>query len=104
MVTLAKQNTLTSRRRAHAFVFEPAAVTKLFTVLGPRFADRPGGYTSLKLTSRRPHDSAPLAFLSYLPENHPSRLERMAAKRAAAAAASGDESADEQHQSQQAPQ
>jgi large subunit ribosomal protein L17 len=103
MVTLAKTNTLSSRRRAHAYVFEPAAVTKLFEVLGPRFATRPGGYTSLKLTSRRPHDAAPLAFLSFLPENHPTRLERIAAKKAAAAAAAG-ESADNADAAAQSPQ
>jgi hypothetical protein len=56
----------------------PSSLTCLVRAL----PTRPGGYTSLKLTSRRPHDAAPLAFLSFLPDNHPTRLERIAAKKA----------------------
>jgi large subunit ribosomal protein L17 len=70
MVTLAKENTLASRRRALAYVMEPAVVTKLFSVLGPRFQDRAGGYTSVQQTTRRPRDAAPMSFISYLRDKH----------------------------------
>ena len=44
LVTLGKQATQHSRRRAFARVRDKPAVQKLFDVLGPRFQDRPGGY------------------------------------------------------------
>ncbi len=79
MVTLAKEDTLSARRRALSYVFEPAVVTKLFQVLGPRFRDRQGGYTSVQATTRRPRDAAPMAFLSFLRDNHVNRRDRRAA-------------------------
>ena len=45
MITLAKTDTLHTRRRAAAFLQTPGAVKKLFETLGPRFAQRDGGYT-----------------------------------------------------------
>jgi large subunit ribosomal protein L17 len=84
MVTLAKENTLASRRRALAYVTEPAVVTKLFDVLGPRFADRPGGYTSVQQTTRRPRDAAPMAFISYLRQSHVKKTKKKAEAPAAA--------------------
>lgn len=78
MVTLAKEDTLTARRRAFSYVFEPAAVTKLFQVLGPRFRERQGGYTSVQATTRRPRDAAPMAFISFLRDNHVNRRDRRA--------------------------
>merc|ERR1712146_314201 len=80
-VTLGKQGDLAARRRALAFVFEPAAVDKLFGVLAPRFQDRPGGYTRLQRTRSRRGDNAEMAFLSYLPEGEPTAQQRRAALR-----------------------
>jgi len=71
MITLAKKNTLHSRRLAIAFLRpdtdqEKENIRKLFDVLGPRFADRPGGYTRIiKLESRR-GDNAPMAILEFV--------------------------------------
>ncbi len=71
MITLAKKNTLHSRRLAIAFLRpdtdeEKKNIKKLFDVLGPRFAERPGGYTRIiKLESRR-GDNAPMAILEYV--------------------------------------
>ena len=45
MITLAKKDTLHSRRQAAAFLETPAAVQKLFDKIGPRFGNRAGGYT-----------------------------------------------------------
>ena len=43
MITLAKRNTLHARRQAARFIFGKAVVKKLFSELGPRFSERPGG-------------------------------------------------------------
>jgi len=61
VITLARRGGLHARRQAASKLFDPAIVSKLFDELGPRFADRPGGYTRLvKLLPRR-GDSAPMA-------------------------------------------
>src|SRR6187402_1246321 len=47
MITLAKKDTLHSRRMAAQFLNHPAAVQKLFDKLGTRFGQRQGGYTRI---------------------------------------------------------
>jgi large subunit ribosomal protein L17 len=47
MITLGKTKNLANIRRAMAVLQDQEAVTKLFDVLGPRYANRPGGYTRL---------------------------------------------------------
>src|ERR1700719_1835077 len=47
MITLAKEDTLHSRRQAAAFLRTPASVKKLFDKLGTKFGQRNGGYTRL---------------------------------------------------------
>lgn len=66
MVTLAKVGTLHARRQAARIVREPAALTKLFAELGPRFKSRPGGYTRVLRLGFRRGDGAPMAFIEYL--------------------------------------
>lgn len=69
MVTLAKRNTLATRRRAISILRNKDAVHKLFSEIGPRFTDRPGGYTRiLKLACGRRGDGAEMARLSFLDE------------------------------------
>ena len=63
MITLAKKNTLASRRQALTFVTKREAVSKLFKDLGPRFAERPGGYTRIVKLAPRPGDGAEMAML-----------------------------------------
>ena len=54
LVTLAKKNTLHTRRQAAAVLMDEASLKKLFSELGPRFATRNGGYTkAFKLGARR---------------------------------------------------
>jgi large subunit ribosomal protein L17 len=66
MVTLAKKGTLHARRQAARYVRSNKAVQKLFSELGPRFKQRPGGYTHvLKLGFRR-GDGADMALIEYL--------------------------------------
>lgn len=68
LVTLAKEKNLANYRRALSLLGnDKAAVAKLFDVLGPRFKERPGGYTRiLKLEKPRLGDKAPRAFFEFV--------------------------------------
>ena len=60
MITLARDGSLTARRRALAVLSDKAIVKKLFAEIGPKFKDRPGGYTRiLHLDKFRLGDNAP---------------------------------------------
>lgn len=63
LITLAKEKNLHNFRRALAILGnDRKTTTKLFDVIGPRFKDRPGGYTRiLKLAKPRLGDNAPVA-------------------------------------------
>jgi len=63
MITLAKRDTLHSRRQAAAFLETPAAVQKLFDKLGTRFGQRSGGYTRVVRLGNRKGDGAEQAML-----------------------------------------
>lgn len=63
MITLAKNETLHSRRRALAVLRRKSVVQKLFDILAPRFAERPGGYTRIVRLGFRRGDSAELALI-----------------------------------------
>lgn len=66
IITLAKRDTLHSRRQAAAYLQEPVAVKKLFDTIGPRFADRLGGYTRIVRLGPRQGDGAELAIIELL--------------------------------------
>lgn len=66
IITLAKRDTLHARRQAASYLFEPAAVKKLFDSIGPRFADRAGGYTRIVRLGPRQGDGAEKAILELL--------------------------------------
>src|ERR1700732_859321 len=63
MVTLAKRDTLHTRRQAAAFLETPASVKKLFDTLGSRFGQRNGGYTRIVRLGFRKGDGAEQAML-----------------------------------------
>lgn len=63
MITLGKQDTLASRRRAAAFLMTPASVKKLFDKVAPRFAQRNGGYAQIIRVGWRKGDGTELAIL-----------------------------------------
>lgn len=66
MVTLAKRNNLNSRRIAAKSVKNKEALTKLFNTLGPRFANRYGGYTRIYRLGSRDGDAAKMAILEWV--------------------------------------
>ncbi len=63
LVTLAKKGDLNSRRLAIARTRNVEMSKKLFDVLGPRYADRPGGYVRVLKAGFRYGDNAPLAVI-----------------------------------------
>jgi large subunit ribosomal protein L17 len=78
MITLAKRDTLHTRRQAAAFLETPAAVKKLFDKLGTRFGQRTGGYTRVVRLGWRKGDGAEQAMLELVG----SELVKRAAERA----------------------
>ncbi|HLK46685.1 MAG TPA: 50S ribosomal protein L17 [Bryobacteraceae bacterium] len=63
MITLAKADTLHSRRQAAGVLRTPAAVKKLFDTLGTRFGQRNGGYTRITRLGPRKGDGAEQAMI-----------------------------------------
>jgi len=63
LITLAKENTVANKRLAFSRLRNRDNVVKLFNVLGPRFATRPGGYTRILKMGFRVGDNAPMAFM-----------------------------------------
>jgi len=63
LITLAKSDSLANRRLAFARIRNMDAVKKLFSDLGPRFANRPGGYIRILKCGFRAGDNAPMAYI-----------------------------------------
>lgn len=63
LITLAKSDSVANRRLAFARIRDKDTVKKLFTDLGPRFVERPGGYTRIMKCGFRAGDNAPMAYI-----------------------------------------
>ena len=63
LITLAKNDSVSNRRLAFSKIRNKSAVGKLFSDLGPRFKDRPGGYSRIIKIGFRKGDAAPIAFI-----------------------------------------
>ena len=88
MITLGRRGDLHARRQALAFLRSPDVVHKLFSDVGPRFADRPGGYSRIVKIGPRPGDAAQMVYLElvdFVPDTTPI----MASRAPAAATAEG---------------
>ena len=66
LITLAKRGDLHARRQAAAKLKEDGYVAKLFDVLGPRYADRQGGYIRVMKAGFRYGDMAPMAIIEFV--------------------------------------
>ena len=63
LITLAKEDSVANRRLAFDRTRSKEAVGKLFNELGPRYANRPGGYIRILKCGSRPGDNAPMAYV-----------------------------------------
>ncbi len=63
LITLAKSDSVAKRRLAFSRLRDAGVVNKLFTEIGPRYQDRPGGYMRILKNGFRPGDSAPMAIV-----------------------------------------
>ncbi|NWG13088.1 MAG: 50S ribosomal protein L17 [Acidobacteria bacterium] len=82
MITLGKRESLHARRQALGFIKDPAVVSKLFSDLAPRYADRKGGYTRIIKLGFRDGDGAQTALIELIgSEYKPEKGEAKAGKK-----------------------
>lgn len=102
LITLAKNDTVANRRLAFRRTRSKAAVGKLFSELGPRYADRPGGYTRIVRAGHRAGDAAPVAVMELVNrpdqsfDEEPIEDEEQAPAAVPRAAATADATADKE--------
>jgi large subunit ribosomal protein L17 len=101
LITKAKRGDLHSLRRVLAVVPEKEVAFSLFNEIGPRYANRNGGYTRIVKTSPRKGDNSPMAIIELVEElvpEEPTKATKSAARKAvrteAVAALAGDENED----------
>ena len=63
LITLGKADSVAARRLAFSRLRDAEAVGKLFTDVGPRYSERPGGYLRILKCGPRPGDKAPMAYV-----------------------------------------
>jgi large subunit ribosomal protein L17 len=66
LITLAKSDCVANRRLAFDRLRDKGSVGKLFTELGPRFEERPGGYLRIMKCGYRTGDKAPMAYVELI--------------------------------------
>ena len=65
-ITLAKNNTLSNKRQALAFITKEDVVAKLFNEIAPKYQDRNGGYCRIVKTGPRRGDAAEMAIIELI--------------------------------------
>ena len=65
-VTTSRDNSLHTKRKLTAYFYDENAVKKLLEDLGPRYKDRPGGYTRITRLGKRQGDAAPMVKLEFV--------------------------------------
>jgi large subunit ribosomal protein L17 len=82
IITLGKSDSVAARRLAFSRLRDAEAVGKLFTEVGPRYSNRPGGYMRILKCGARPGDKAPMAYVELV--DRPEVAEDMSEVEAAA--------------------
>lgn len=91
LITRAKVDSVHNRRQAARFIADEAVLAKLFTDIGPRMKDRPGGYTRIMKLGFRNGDAAELAILELVDYTLDTEgKDKKKEKKAASKKASGD--------------
>lgn len=80
MISLGKKNTLASRRQALSFMTKEDAVTRLFGVLAPIYAERNGGYTRIMRIGTRRGDAAEMAIIELVDDDKIAKADEEAEK------------------------
>jgi large subunit ribosomal protein L17 len=98
MVTLGREDSVHARRQAAKTIIDQGLVQKLFNVIGPRFAETPGGYTRIVKLGPRRGDGAEMAILEFtdykLADAAPAPAVKAKSKKAAPAAKPADDDAE----------
>ncbi len=87
LITFAKRNNLHSRRLCAAVLYEPEAVQRLFDVIAPLYATRPGGYTRILKSRIRLGDAGQMGILELVKTKEQKEADRKRREEAEAAAA-----------------
>lgn len=73
LITLGKQGDLHSVRQAASYIRDKQTVTKLFSVIAPRYKERSGGYTRIVKLGIRPGDTAQMSVIELVEEQLPQK-------------------------------
>lgn len=80
LITMAKTDSVANRRLAFSRLRDKASVGKLFNELGPRYKERPGGYTRIMKCGFRSGDVAPMAYIELVDRPTEAIVEEAAAE------------------------
>ena len=80
MITLGKKNTLASRRQALAYITKEDVVTKVFSEIAPKYAERNGGYTTIYKLGQRRGDAAEMALIKLVGDKVEAKAEETKAE------------------------
>ena len=75
LITKAKRGDLHNRRQVLSVISDKGVVHTLFQDIGPRFAERPGGYTRITKLGPRKGDNAPMAVIALVTEEHAAKAQ-----------------------------
>lgn len=84
MITIAKVDSVHNRRRIAKDINDNSILSKLFTILGPRFTERPGGYTRIIKIGSRYGDASEIVFLELVEKTKKEKKDQKKDKKAEA--------------------
>ncbi len=90
LITKAKKGDLHNRRQVLSVIRDKGIVHSLFEEIGPRFAERPGGYTRITKLGPRKGDNAPMAVIELVTEEYVAKAKTVKTEKSAAAPAAAE--------------